>query len=118
MNESRSINEPNAVGPGVIYDNEPQTDMRGVERTADGYETVMEEGPTEAYGMEERLEPVQNDSIRARTVVIEPMHYGYVVKLDCHRFAFESADRVLQYIGEYLKDPNATEKKWWNKKLF
>jgi hypothetical protein len=53
-----------------------------------------------------------------RTVTIEPMHHGYVVKLDCHRFAFETHERVLECVGEYLKDPSATEEKWWKKELF
>jgi len=119
MNESRSINELNAVGPGVIYDNEPQTDM------------MLDDGPTEApmdeervgYELREGLAPQEAQALvggtySPRTVVIEPMHYGYVVKLDCHNFAFESADRALNYVTEYLKDPQGTEKKWWNKELF
>jgi hypothetical protein len=113
MNESRSINEPNAVGPGrVIYDNEPQTEM-----LVDSEEITSDYRYAEG---EERLDPqpVQDGGSRARTVVIEPMHYGYVVKLDCHKFAFESADRALKYITEYLKDPQGTEQKWWKHELF
>jgi hypothetical protein len=115
MNESRMINEPNAVGPGrVIYDNEPQTEM-----LVDGEQITSDYRYADGEVRAEDPQPVeQNDSIRVRTVVIEAMHYGYVVKLDCHRFAFESTDRVLQYIGEYLKDPSGTEEKWWKKELF
>jgi hypothetical protein len=68
---------------------------------------LMEEGPVRA-----------NDSRTTRTVVIEAMHYGYIVKLDCHKFAFESVDRALKYITEYLKDPTGTEEKWWKNELF
>ena len=68
---------------------------------------LMEEGPVRA-----------NDSRTTRTVVIKPMHYGYIVKLDCHEFAFESVDRALKYISEYLKDPTGTEEKWWKNELF
>ena len=55
---------------------------------------------------------------KPRTIVIEPMNYGYIVKLDCHKFAFESVDKALKYISEYLKDPQGTEEKWWKRELF
>ena len=119
MNESRRMDGPiddgmpNAARRGrVVFDNEPQTDM-----------LVDDEQITSDYRYaegEERAapQPVQDGGSRARTVVIEPMHHGYVVKLDCHKFAFESADRALKYITEYLKDPQGTEEKWWKKELF
>jgi hypothetical protein len=114
MNESRMINEPNVVGPGrVIYDNEPQKDMLVDDeqissdyRYADG--EVRAEDP----------QPVQDVRSRARTVVIQPMNYGYVVRLDCHEFALETHERVLEYVGQYLKDPSGIEEKWWKKELF
>jgi hypothetical protein len=120
MNESRRMGGPiddgmpNAVGPGrITYDTEPQTDM-----------LVDDEQITSDYRYaegEERAapQPVQDrGTYLPRTVVIEPMHHGYVVKLDCHKFAFESADRALKYVTEYLKDPQGTEEKWWKKELF
>lgn len=119
MYESRRMDgpiddgRPNAVGPGrIAYDTEPQTEM-----------LVDDEQITSDYRYaegEERAtpQPVQDGGSRARTVVIETMHHGYVVKLDCHNFAFESADRALKYITEYLKDPQGTEEKWWKKELF
>lgn len=86
---------------------------------------------TESYGIEENdmemvmeervdvgMQEPMPDSERARNVLIRPLHNGYVVKLDCHEFAFESVERAMKYIGEYLKDPQGTEKKWWDKKLF
>ena len=111
MNESR-INEPNAVDLRRIFDTEPQTEM-----------LVDDEQITSDYRYADgevrpEPQPVQDGGSRARTVVIEPMHYGYVVKLDCHNFAFESVDRALNYVTEYLKDPQGTEEKWWKKELF
>jgi hypothetical protein len=84
--------------------------------------TPFDEGPNvimEDNVMEDNMvEPVQESRSISRTIVIEPMNYGYNVKLDCHKFAFESADRALKYISEYLKDPQGTEEKWWKKELF
>ena len=119
MNESRRMDgpiddgRPNAVGPGrIVYDTEPQTEMLvDDEQITSDYryaEAELNPGP----------QPVQDGGSRARTVVIETMHHGYVVKLDCHIFAFESADRALKYVTEYLKDPQGTEEKWWKKELF
>ena len=119
MNESIRMggpiddDRPNAARlGGVVYDTEPQTEM-----------LVDDEQITSDYRYaegEERAapQPVQDRGSRARTVVIETMHHGYVVKLDCHIFAFESADRALKYVTEYLKDPQGTEEKWWKKELF
>lgn len=119
MNESRIMDgpiddgRPNAVNPGrVVYDYDPQTEMR-----VDNEQITSDYSYAEAE-LNPDPRPVQDGGSRARTVVIEPMHYGYVVKLDCHNFAFESADRALNYVTEYLKDPQGTEKKWWNKELF
>ena len=110
MNESRRVD---AARPGrLVYDNEPQTEM-----LVDNEQITSDYSYAEAE-LNPDPRPVQDVRSRARTVVIEPMHYGYVVKLDCHNFAFESADRALNYVTEYLKDPQGTEKKWWNKELF
>lgn len=87
---------------------------------------------TESYGieendmemvMEERVDvftpqPIPERSERGRNVLIRPLHNGYVVKLDCHEFAFETSERAMKYVSEYLKDPQGTEKKWWDNKLF
>jgi len=111
MNERRNIN-------AAIESIEKLRDSRyAVE------ETVVDEGPSEAYGVvqdevevEERA--VENSSYNNRDLTIKHLHHGYIVEVDCHRFAFETVDRMLKYVGEYLKDPSATEKKWWNKELF
>lgn len=94
-------------------------ELRNVERSEsyDMEDCAMEEGPTEDR-VDRGEDLMERLTYEARTVVIEPMHYGYVVKLDCHKFAFESADRALKYITEYLKDPQGTEQKWWKHELF
>ena len=119
MNESRIMDgpidegRPNAAADlGRIFDTEPQTEM-----LVDNEQITSDYSYAEAE-LNPDPRPVQDGRSKARTVVIQPMHYGYVVRLDCHEFAFESADRALNYVTEYLKDPQGTEKKWWNKELF
>lgn len=86
------------------------TGLRNVERTepygidVDINDVVIEEPPPERYSV--------------RDILIRPLHHGYVVKLDCHEFAFETSETALKYIDEYLKDPSGTEEKWWKRELF
>lgn len=109
MNEGGLNNGP---GPMMVYGGPDQAPMdRPMDEERVGYE--LREGPAP-----QEAERLVGDTYSTRTVVIEPMHRGYVVKLDCHRFAFETYERVLECVGEYLKDPSGTEKKWWKKELF
>jgi hypothetical protein len=109
MNESRSIIEDLTNTRHAV---EPETEMVVDEGPAESYgDVVMEERATAPYGREEAL-------YNKRDLTIKHLHHGYIVEVDCHRFAFETVDRMLKYVGEYLKDPIATEKKWWNKELF
>lgn len=82
---------------------------------------------TESYGIDESGDEERGDVVMeeptpqrplARNILIRPLHNGYVVKLDCHEFAFETSERAMKYVGEYLKDPHGTEEKWWKKELF
>jgi hypothetical protein len=79
---------------------------------------VMEEGTTEAYVGPDEGSMEERASYDNRDLTIKHLHHGYIVEVDCHRFAFETVDRMMKYVGEYLKDPSGTEKKWWNKELF
>ena len=119
MNESRIMGgpiddgRPNAADLGRIFDTEPQTEM-----LVDDEQITSDYRYADGEVRVEDPQPMQDGRSKARTVVIQPMHYGYVVRLDCHEFAFESADRALNYVTEYLKDPLGTEEKWWKKELF
>lgn len=53
-----------------------------------------------------------------RDVTISSLNRGYVVKVGCHSFAFETVDGFLLKLGEYLKDPIGTEDKWFKGELF
>jgi hypothetical protein len=108
MNKVSDASEANVKDLGTVIEN-LRTNM------------VMEEGPNEANTcrdedvIEERPIP---EGYGKRDLTIKHLHHGYIVEVDCHRFAFETLDRMMKYVGEYLKDPSTTEKKWWNKELF
>ena len=44
---------------------------------------------------------------------VKQLNYGYIVKIGCHSFALESHEKLIEKLDEYLKDPDATEKKWY-----
>ena len=50
---------------------------------------------------------------RVRDISISQVNYGYIVKVGCHTFAFETADRLIEKLGTYLKEPNKTESRWY-----
>lgn len=53
-----------------------------------------------------------------RRIEIEPLSYGYVVKVGCQTFAIENASALIAKLSEYITSPAATEKKWNEGKLF
>src|SRR4051812_11345897 len=52
-----------------------------------------------------------------RTINIEGLSFGYVVKVGCQSFAIESADKVTKFLNQYMKDPHETERLWFDGKL-
>lgn len=52
-----------------------------------------------------------------REIRICPLNVGYMVQMDCHRFAFENLEKLMLYLDMYLKDPKGTEEKWFAGKL-
>ena len=54
---------------------------------------------------------------KMREVKITQLNYGFLVKIDCHTFAFEKAETFLKVLAEYMKDPQGTEKKWYSGNL-
>ena len=56
----------------------------------------------------------EKDSLgRIRGISINQVNYGYIVKIDCHTFVFETAEHLIEKLGVYLKEPNKTEKSWY-----
>lgn len=105
MNEGRLNTEP----IGNFYPGQGQNEYYNIDLN-----TIAMDERTPEEGLPQ-LEPGQ---YQVRNVLIRPLHHGYVVKLDCHEFAFETSETALKYIDEYLKDPSGTEEKWWKKELF
>lgn len=52
-----------------------------------------------------------------REIHICPLNVGYMVQMDCHRFAFENLEKLMVYLDMYLRDPKGTEEKWFAGKL-
>jgi hypothetical protein len=50
---------------------------------------------------------------KIRDVKINQVNYGYIVNIGCHTFAFETAERLIEKLGIYLKEPNKTERSWY-----
>lgn len=59
----------------------------------------------------------KEDTGKIRDVKINQVNYGYIVKIGCHPFVFETAERLIEKLGVYLKEPNKTERNWYNGSL-
>jgi len=46
-------------------------------------------------------------------IQIETLEFGYVLSVGCKRFAFETKERLLANLTEYLADPAKAQQKWW-----
>lgn len=46
---------------------------------------------------------------RIREIAISPALNGYIVKVGCQRLVFETSDRMVSELSNYLNDPEATE---------
>jgi len=49
---------------------------------------------------------------KARTVGIDQLDFGYIVRVGCQSFAIQSIDVVIEMLNEYLHTPSAVEAKW------
>lgn len=58
--------------------------------------------------------PVATSEINLRPVNIEPLNSGYVVRVGCQTIAVETTEKLLVYLGEYLKDPVIFQAKWFS----
>lgn len=53
------------------------------------------------------------DSDKIRTLTVEQLNFGYIVRVGCHSFAIETHEKVSKLVGEYLANPSGTERKWY-----
>ena len=49
---------------------------------------------------------------------IHQVDRGYVVQAGCKTFVFEDSDRLLAYLTDYVKNPDAVLKKFYDGTLF
>lgn len=54
---------------------------------------------------------------KAREINIQPMDFGFIVRIGCQSFAIESIDKLISNLNEYLKDPQKIEKAWFSGNL-
>lgn len=52
-----------------------------------------------------------------RQINIEPINFGYIVKVGCQNFAIETKEKLTKFLAIYLADPTGTEEKWFKKEL-
>lgn len=52
-----------------------------------------------------------------RDVKIKQLNFGYMVQVGCHSFAIETREKLLTALGDYMKDPQKTEKEWFDGKF-
>lgn len=68
---------------------------------------------------DERPEPMMGENpcvyrSKAREINIQPMNYGYVVRVGCQTFVFETNEKMIKHLTAYLADPDNIEKSWLN----
>lgn len=57
-------------------------------------------------------EPAYKEKQIAREVNIQPLNHGFVVRVGCQTFAFESAEKMMSHLNAYLKNPKKVEHLW------
>lgn len=62
-------------------------------------------------------EELTSSKSKIRETRITQLNYGYLVNVGCQTFAFETVDKLIEKLGEYLKNPSQTEKDWYSGKL-
>jgi hypothetical protein len=53
-----------------------------------------------------------------RSINIEPLNRGYVVRVGCQSFAIGTKRLLIDKLTQYLSDPQGTEDKWNKGELF
>jgi len=61
------------------------------------------------------LREALNDSSSVRSINIEPLSSGYVVKVGCQTVAVETSEKLVKMLGIYLDNPSDFERKWYSK---
>lgn len=68
-----------------------------------------------AYRSEERLPETLTSP--KREINIQPIDFGYIVRVGCQTVAVETKEKLISKLTEYINDPVAAEKDYYNGKL-
>ena len=79
------------------------------EEVLDGQEEVLEEVPEQA---------LYNANKAHYQPEISPVNNGFIVRMGCQQFVFETYDKMSKYLKMYFEDPNGTESKFHTNELF
>lgn len=60
----------------------------------------------------------QMNERKIREVRIKQLDNGYMVEVECQRFAFETAEALIINLRRYILEPKNTERKLFNFELF
>lgn len=55
--------------------------------------------------------------VKAKEINIQPMDHGYVIRVGCQSFVFETAEKMILNLDAYLADPDGVEKAWLSRTL-
>jgi len=66
----------------------------------------------------EPVAPYPSPGVEMRGFSVEPLNHGFVVRVGCQQFAIEKKEDLVSKLTEYITNPAATEKKWFEGKLF
>lgn len=52
-----------------------------------------------------------------RSISIETLNYGWVIRVGCQSFAIENPEKLTKYLLMYLKNPLEVSEKWMAKEF-
>ena len=56
-----------------------------------------------------------NNPKSLRSIEIDPLSSGFLVRVGCQRIAIETPDKLIYMLTKYLTDPTKFEKEWYSK---
>ncbi len=73
----------------------------------------MDYNPMSGRPYSTETEPVQTQDrtvpMFSHSINIQPLNRGFLVNVGCQSIAFESHEKMLKYLSEYLSDPRGFE---------
>lgn len=87
-------------------------------------DTCRAEQPTSCIGADQYVVnreipvPPNGQVNKIRQINIEEVNRGFIVRVGCHTFAISTRAELTTKLTEYINEPDSTEKKWYDNKLF